>query len=112
MQLHLEIGAAHRRAQISVGGRDPRAVLDHDLPGARPFGLRAVEVAGCRDLERGARGEKGLADWVHARGDIAHVYGSPCAVELGSTPAVVLELPEPGQHLRPRPPGVAGVAPV
>src|SRR5256886_11461552 len=57
-QAHLEIGAPPHRPQVRIGARDAHAILDGDVPQARAFGLRTVEVAGGCDADAGARLEE------------------------------------------------------
>src|SRR2546430_4365398 len=111
-QAHLEIGAPPHRPQVRIGARDAHAILDGDVPQARAFGLRTVEVAGGCDADAGARLEEARTQGVHARRHVAHVHRTSGAVEFGSAPRVILELPEVGEQLAPGPAGIARRAPV
>ncbi len=108
----LQVGAAHRRAQERGGGRTPPPVARGHLVVADALLLGAVEVVGPRQAAGASRLDVGLAQRV-ALADVADRERPGAPVQgLVARPDAPLGAAEIGQHVVPRPSGVAELAPV
>src|SRR5216684_8694736 len=106
-----QIGALHRRAQITDGGRAAPALARGRLMVADTFLARAIEIVIAWETQLHRALDEGLADRVPI-GNIGDAERPIGPVERVGTPCLVLGTLEIGQHVLERPPGVAELTPM